>query len=103
MAWSPADGDPDTTISPFLATSGPRNYSGYSNPRLDLILANGLKATSMRARSTLYHAAQQLVAVDRPLIVLDASIMVAGISTDVSGIEQLAGGTLSIESARYTG
>jgi peptide/nickel transport system substrate-binding protein len=103
MAWSPADGDPDTTIAPFLATSGPRNYSGYSNPRLDLILANGLKATSMKARSTLYRAAQQIIAADRPLIVLDASIVVAGISTSVSGIEQLAGGTLSIENARYTG
>jgi peptide/nickel transport system substrate-binding protein len=103
MAWSPANGDPDTTIAPFFATSAPRNYSGYSNPRLDLILANGLKATSMKARSTLYHAAQQILANDRPLIVLDASILVAGISTNVSGIEQLAGGTLSIDNARYTG
>ena len=101
MAWSPNDGDPDTIISPFLATSGPRNYGGYSNPRLDLILANGLKATSMKARSTLYHAAQQIIASDRPLIVLDASIVFAGISTGLSGVKQIAGGTLSIENAWF--
>jgi peptide/nickel transport system substrate-binding protein len=103
MAWAPADGDPDSIISPFLATSGPRNYSGYSNPRLDLVLANGLKATSMTARSTLYRTAQRIVSADRPLIVLDASIVFAGISTSVSGIRQIAGGNLSVENARYNG
>ena len=37
----PGEPDPNGIIYRFLATSGSRNYSGYSNPRLDLILANG--------------------------------------------------------------
>ena len=56
----PGDADPDRHL-PDLATSGARNYGGYSNPRLDLILANGLKATSIQARSTLYRVAQQII------------------------------------------
>ena len=55
----------------------------------------------MKARSTLYHVAQQIIASDRPLIVLDASIVFAGISTGVSGVKQIAGGTLSIENAWF--
>jgi peptide/nickel transport system substrate-binding protein len=103
MAWSPAGGDPDTVISPFLATSGQRNYGGYSNPRLDLILANGVKATSTKARSTLYHLAQQIIASDRPLIILDASITFPAFSTNLTGIRLVAGGSLRIENAQFKG
>ena len=51
----PASGaDTDQSINDFVATSGSRNYGGYSNPRLDLILANARKATTPKAlrRST---------------------------------------------------
>src|SRR5262249_30480256 len=53
---SPGVLDPNLMMYPFLASSGAMNWSGYSNPRLDLILANGLKATSIQARTTLYRA-----------------------------------------------
>src|SRR5262249_50018698 len=42
--------DPDRNLYLFLSTEGSRNRVGYSNPRLDQILANGRKATSDRAR-----------------------------------------------------
>src|SRR5205085_2768610 len=52
---APGQVDPGTGIYRRLATQGSTNASGYSSPRLDLILANGLKATDVTARSTLYH------------------------------------------------
>ena len=39
---------PDRIVYGPLASSGSLNYSGYSNPRLDLILANSRKATLPR-------------------------------------------------------
>ena len=38
----------DKNVYEFLATSGGRNFGGYSNPRLDQILANARKATSAK-------------------------------------------------------
>jgi peptide/nickel transport system substrate-binding protein len=63
----PGGVDPDGLIDPFLSSSGATNWGGYSNPRLDLILANGLKATNIQARKTLYHVAQQIIENDRPV------------------------------------
>jgi peptide/nickel transport system substrate-binding protein len=82
-------GSPDTdrNIFQFLATSGSRNHAGYSNPRLDLILANGRKATSVSALKTLYHAAQQIVLEDRPIIYLYHPIRVAAVSSNVTGVQ----------------
>ena len=38
--------DPDGNIYQFVATTGSQNDSGYSNPRLDLILNNARKAST---------------------------------------------------------
>jgi len=62
--------DPDGNIFQFVATTGSQNDSGYSNPRLDLILNNARKATTEKARATLYRAAQKIILADRPLIYL---------------------------------
>jgi peptide/nickel transport system substrate-binding protein len=79
--------DPDPNIFQFLTTTGPRNYSGYSNPRLDLILENGRKAVTETARRTLYRAAQQIILTDRPIIYLFDPIAFAGVSTAVTGVQ----------------
>ena len=62
--------DPDGNIYQFVATTGSQNDSGYSNPRLDLILNNARKAATADARQTLYRAAQKIILNDRPLIYL---------------------------------
>ena len=51
--------DPDGNIYQFVATTGSQNDSGYSNPRLDLVLNNARKAATTTARKTLYRAAQK--------------------------------------------
>ena len=72
---------PTSRSTDCVATSGSRNYSGYSNPRLDLILANARKATTPKALATLYHVAQQILLDDRPIIFLYHSVRYAAVST----------------------
>jgi peptide/nickel transport system substrate-binding protein len=98
---TPGGVDPDGMLNPFLASSGATNWSGYSNPRLDLILANGLKATDTKARATLYHAAQQIIENDRPVIVLYNPVTIAAVSTNVTGIQVTPGGLVTIANARF--
>src|SRR5439155_24191798 len=78
--------DPDINIYIWLATSGSRNRSGYSNPRLDLILNRGRKAMTTQARRTLYHAAEQIILNDRPMITLYHAIKFVGVNTQVAGV-----------------
>jgi peptide/nickel transport system substrate-binding protein len=84
----PATGaNTDQSITDWVATSGSRNYGGYSNPRLDLILANTRKATTPKALRTLYHAAQQILVNDRPIIVLYHSVRYAAVNANVTGVQ----------------
>lgn len=98
-SWSGGN-DPDRNIFAFLATSGSRNYSGYSSPRLDLILSNGRKAITDQARKTLYHAAVQVILTDRPLIYLYHPIRYAGVSAKVTGVQLWPDTQLRVASAQ---
>jgi ABC-type transport system substrate-binding protein len=98
---TPGGVDPNGQIYPFLASSGAANWSGYSNPRLDLILANGLKATSFQARKTLYHAAQQIIENDRPVIVLYNANTIVAYSASLKGLWLSANGAGHIENAQF--
>ena len=93
--------DPSINISGAVATSGTRNYMGYSNPRLDLILSNGVKATSIKARSTLYHVAQQIIHDDRPMIVLYNPTTFAAFSANLAGVQLSASGLMIVANARF--
>jgi peptide/nickel transport system substrate-binding protein len=79
--------DTDLNLYPVFATTGSANISGYSNPSVDLILANTRKATSPSALKTLYDAAERNIFADRPLIVLYHAVKLFGISTDVAGVQ----------------
>ena len=78
--------DPDGNIYQFVATTGSQNDSGYTNPRLDLILNNARKASTETARKTLYRAAQKLMLADQPLIYLYHPITFASLSTKLTGV-----------------
>jgi peptide/nickel transport system substrate-binding protein len=99
--FSPGGVDPNVNIYEQLATSGSRNVSGYSNPRLDYVLSNALKATSIAARSTLYHVAQEIIAADRPIVVLYNGITSAAFSSGVAGVTLSPLGILGLASASY--
>jgi peptide/nickel transport system substrate-binding protein len=93
--------DPDGNIYQFVATTGSQNDSGYSNPRLDLILNNARKASTEAARKTLYRAAQKLILDDRPLIYLYHPITRASLSTKLKGVRLYPDTLLRVAFASY--
>jgi peptide/nickel transport system substrate-binding protein len=99
-SWS---GSPDTDrqFFQFLATQGSLNMSGYSNPRLDLTLANARKATDPKSLASLYRAAQQIILADRPAIYLYHPIVYAAAAANVNGVQLPFDGLLRVASARY--
>ena len=99
---SPTDPDPNSYIYPFFDTAGALNVAGYSNPRLDYVLANALKATDPKARAVDYRVAQQILKADRPVIVLRESIQYGIIDSDLSGIQFNPFGVMIFANAQYT-
>jgi peptide/nickel transport system substrate-binding protein len=93
--------DPDGNIYQFVATTGSQNDSGYSNPRLDLILNNARKATTDKARQTLYRAAQKIILADRPLIYLYHAVARAGVNKSLQGIRLYPDTLLRVAFAQY--
>jgi peptide/nickel transport system substrate-binding protein len=93
--------DPDGNIYQFVATTGSQNDSGYSNPRLDLILNNARKAATTKARATLYRAAQKIMLADRPLIYLYHPVTRASVSTSLKGLRMYPDTLLRVAFAEY--
>ncbi|HEX7581743.1 MAG TPA: ABC transporter substrate-binding protein [Gaiellaceae bacterium] len=93
--------DPDGNIYQFVGTTGSQNDSGYTNPRLDLILNNARKASTQAARQTLYRAAQKLMLADQPLIYLYHPITFASLSTKLTGISLYPDTLLRVAFAAY--
>ena len=93
--------DPDGNIFQFVATSGSQNDSGYSNPRLDLVLANARKAATLKARQTLYRVAQQIILNDRALIYLYHPVTRAGVQTQLTGVKLYPDTLLRVANASY--
>ena len=91
----------DRNVYEFVAGSGSRDYSGYDNPRLDLILANARKATSPAALKTLYHAAEEILIVDRPIIYLSHPTTYAAVSNSVSGVNFYADRQVRADFAQF--
>jgi peptide/nickel transport system substrate-binding protein len=102
LGWIPGGPDPHGNIFQFVASSGVRNYSGYSSPRLDFVLGNGQKATDVKARSTNYRVAQQIIASDRPIIPLYNPVTYSAFSADLAGMRLTNSGALYFVNARYT-
>ena len=93
--------DPDGNIYQFVATTGSQNDSGYSNPRLDLILNNARKAATTRARQTLYNAAQRIILNDRPLIYLYYPVTRAGLDKSLKGVTMYPDTLLRVAFAQF--
>jgi peptide/nickel transport system substrate-binding protein len=95
--------DPNDLLYPSLDTNGAQNSSGYSNPRVDYVLAHGLESTDSQARGVYYHVAQQIVHDERPLIVLYNSVGFTAFNASLlMGIEQpTVTGTVSFANAQF--
>jgi peptide/nickel transport system substrate-binding protein len=93
--------DPDGNIYNFAATAGTLNYSGFSDNRLDYILNGARKSLTTKSRDTLYHAALQVIANDRPLIYLYHPIYYFGVSKNVTGVQVYGDGLIRAQFAAY--
>jgi peptide/nickel transport system substrate-binding protein len=101
-AYEPgADGEPNLIISQFFQTQGVRNYVGYSNNRLDYVLANGLKATQLADRAVNYRVAQQILLSDVPAVFLYNTVIHAAYSSNLSGVQLTANGLLDVTHAQF--
>jgi peptide/nickel transport system substrate-binding protein len=99
---SAVPGDPAFSFTARFTTGTSSNVSGYSNPRLDFVLANGVKAAQPKARAVYYHVAQQIIHDARPVIVLYDTVTFAAYSTKVTGLELTTSGVLIVRNARLT-
>ncbi len=93
--------DPDGNVYQFVATTGSQNDSGYTNPRLDLILNNARKAATEAARKTLYRAAQKIILNDRPLIYLYHPVTRAGLEKALKGVTMYPDTLLRVSFAQF--
>jgi peptide/nickel transport system substrate-binding protein len=96
---TPANVEPYGQIHPFFLTKGVRNSSGYSNPRMDWVLTNALKASELAARAVNYKVVHEILRDERPAIVLYNPITYAAVSTRVKGAVLSASGSLLVENA----
>ena len=97
----PGGVEPHGLIYEFFATSGERNYGGYSSPRMNYVLNNTLRSIEPKARAVSYRAAQQIIQNDRPAIILYNETSIAGVSASVTGVELLGNGSVSVSEAQY--
>jgi peptide/nickel transport system substrate-binding protein len=95
--------DPGLGMLGLVGTDGSFNKSGFSNPQLNFDLANYFKSTSARSHKVLLHAAEEILANDRPVIVLFHPIVFIGYSTSLAGIQAVNGSFYRIAFAQYTG
>jgi peptide/nickel transport system substrate-binding protein len=86
--------DPNEWLEQSLATDGPNNAAGYSNPALDELIAAGLVERAPEARVDIYQQAQQIVIDDAPWISLYTSSTYEGLQQRVRGFQHLLSGGL---------
>ncbi len=86
--------DPNEWLEQSLATDGPNNAAGYSNPALDELIAAGLVEQDLAARAEIYQQAQQIVIDDAPWISLYTSSTYEGLRDRVQGFQHLLSGGL---------
>ncbi|MBU3065315.1 ABC transporter substrate-binding protein [Nocardia sp. NEAU-G5] len=93
--------DPDGNISRFLMTGSTGNYSGFSSPDLDDVLAWAAHTTSVARRGALYEQAVRLVARENPYIYTYRLRNLTVHSVRVTGIEVYADGTVRLGKAAF--
>ena len=69
QAWvTTPQGDPGAVLEMLIGTEGASNAGGYSNERLDALLADGRTTFEQSEREAIYDEVQELIAEDVPII-----------------------------------
>jgi hypothetical protein len=83
-------------------TGAAQDYTGFSSPQMDLILANYFKSTGAQSQKTLVHAAEQIIQNTRPILVLyDTVTFLAYNSSELTGIQAVNGNLYRLAFAEY--
>jgi len=67
-SWGNASLDPVGILNPTLRTGDRGNYTGYSNPKVDVLLDEAMKAMDVAKRKQLYHDAERAIHEDAPWV-----------------------------------
>lgn len=100
LGWS-GRVDPHGNMFNFLATGAGNNYSGYSNPQVDKLLAQASSETNQDARAKLYGQVVKQVQADNPVIYLYRVRSLTAYSTKVAGIDTFADGVVHLSNAAF--
>jgi peptide/nickel transport system substrate-binding protein/oligopeptide transport system substrate-binding protein len=74
-------------LGPLYTTNGSSNYYGYSNREFDRLVAEGDRASTPEAATTLYQQAEDILARDLPVIPMRFGQNNFGYSTRVKNVE----------------
>ena len=101
LGWS-GRVDPDANITNFIGTQGSQNVGGYSNPKVDGLLAKARQTQDISARAKIYGAVQAQTEKDDPIIYLYRQRNLTGVSKDISGVQVYPDGIIRVAFAGYT-
>jgi peptide/nickel transport system substrate-binding protein len=94
--------DPDGNIYQFVDSKGSLNNLGWSTPRMDLLLDNARKATSLGARKKLYSSVYKILRTQLPIIVLWHPVNRHGVIKSVKGVQTFGDGLIRAYYAEKT-
>ncbi|MHB1654645.1 MAG: ABC transporter substrate-binding protein [Desulfitobacteriaceae bacterium] len=86
--------DPDQNIYDAFVTGAPRNYSAYSNPKVDKLLKDARKELDNGKRKALYDQAMTILNDELPYIYFYHENNVFGFSKHVQGFEAVPDGMI---------
>ena len=93
--------DPDGNIYQFVHSKGSLNNLGWSSPRMDLLLDNARKATTVAARKKLYSAVFKILRSQLPLIYLWNPVNRHGVTASVKGVTTYGDGLIRAYYAEF--
>ena len=97
LAWSGRT-DPDGNLYNFVATGAPLNYSGYSNPAVDKLLADSRLTNDLAARQKAWAEIGRITLEERPVIYLFHRQWLWAYNAKLQGFKEYPDGLL-----RFTG
>ncbi|PTA65886.1 glutathione ABC transporter substrate-binding protein GsiB [Pectobacterium punjabense] len=104
--WSASTGEADWALSPLFATASwppaQFNTAFYSNPQVDVDLANALKTTDRAEKQKLYKDAQDKIWADAPWIFLATERLVSANSKKLTGFYVMPDTLFSFDDADLT-
>jgi peptide/nickel transport system substrate-binding protein len=101
LGWS-GRVDPDANMTNFVGTQGSQNVAGYSDPKVDQLLAQARGTQDVAQRAKLYGEVQTQTQKDDPIIYIYRQRNLTGVSKDVSGVQVYADGIIRVAFAGYT-